>query len=65
VLDFGLAKSGSKPGLTEETLTKVLTTEAHSDGQVSEAAPPARYGNVESLRSCRSRHRERSRRRTT
>src|SRR5258708_25839540 len=27
VLDFGLAKSGSKPGPAEETLTKVLTME--------------------------------------
>src|ERR1017187_1695390 len=39
VLDFGLAKSGSNPGPTEETLTKVLTTEGTGMGTPQYMAP--------------------------
>ena len=39
VLDFGLAKSGSKPGPTEETLTKVLTMEGTIMGTPQYMAP--------------------------
>ncbi len=39
VLDFGLAKSSSKPGPTEATLTKVLTTEGTVMGTPQYMAP--------------------------
>ena len=39
VLDFGLAKSGSKPGPTDETLTKVLTMEGTIMGTPQYMAP--------------------------
>ncbi len=39
VLDFGLAKSVAKPGPTEETLTKVLTTEGTVMGTPQYMAP--------------------------
>jgi serine/threonine protein kinase len=51
VLDFGLAKSGSKPGPTEETLTKVLTTEGTVMGTPQYMAPEQFEGKEADARS--------------
>src|SRR5258705_7407690 len=51
VLDFGLAKSGSKPGPTEETLTKVLTTEGTVMGTPQYMAPEQFEGREADARS--------------
>jgi len=51
VLDFGLAKSSSKPGPTEETLTKVLTTEGTMMGTPQYMAPEQFEGKEADARS--------------
>ena len=51
VLDFGLAKSGSKPGPTEATLTKVLTTEGTVMGTPQYMAPEQFEGKEADARS--------------
>jgi len=47
VLDFGLAKSVSKPGPTEATLTKVLTTEGTVLGTPQYMAPEQFEGRAD------------------
>ncbi len=51
VLDFGLAKSQAKPGPTEETLTKVLTTEGTVVGTPQYMAPEQFEGKEADARS--------------
>ncbi len=51
VLDFGLAKSGSKPGPTEATLTAVLTTEGTVMGTPQYMAPEQFEGKEADARS--------------
>ncbi len=51
VLDFGLAKSSSKPGPTEATLTKVLTTEGTVMGTPQYMAPEQFEGREADARS--------------
>ena len=51
VLDFGLAKSQAKPGPTEETLTKVLTTEGTVMGTPQYMAPEQFEGKEADARS--------------
>ena len=51
VLDFGLAKSSSKPGPTEATLTKVLTTEGTVLGTPQYMAPEQFEGKEADARS--------------
>lgn len=51
VLDFGLAKSSTKPGPTEETLTKVLTTEGTVMGTPQYMAPEQFEGKEADARS--------------
>jgi serine/threonine-protein kinase len=51
VLDFGLAKSGSKPGPTEETLTRALTTEGAVMGTPQYMAPEQFDGREADARS--------------
>lgn len=51
VLDFGLAKSGGRTGPTEETLTKVLTTEGTMMGTPQYMAPEQFEGREADARS--------------
>ncbi len=51
VLDFGLAKSDSKPGPTEETLTKVLTVEGTVLGTPQYMSPEQFEGKEADARS--------------
>ena len=51
VLDFGLAKTSSKPGPTEATLTKVLTTEGTVVGTPQYMAPEQFEGREADARS--------------
>ncbi|RPH84578.1 MAG: serine/threonine protein kinase [Planctomycetaceae bacterium] len=51
VLDFGLAKSSAKPGPTDDTLTKVLTTEGTVVGTPQYMAPEQFEGKEADARS--------------
>jgi serine/threonine protein kinase len=51
VLDFGLAKSGSKPAPTEQTLTAALTTEGSVLGTPQYMAPEQFEGKEADTRS--------------
>jgi serine/threonine-protein kinase len=51
VLDFGLAKSSSKPGPAEETITKALTTEGTVMGTPQYVAPEQFEGKEADARS--------------